>query len=53
VLKTYDGEKTPSSTSVAGEIGFLHEETETRSMFITLTSINSKWVKDLNKELKF
>jgi hypothetical protein len=34
--KTYDGEKTASSRSVAGESGYLPVKTETRSMPITL-----------------
>jgi hypothetical protein len=36
VPKTYDGEKTASSTNVAGKSGYLPAKTETRSMFITL-----------------
>jgi hypothetical protein len=46
--KTYDGEKTASSTNVLGKVVICLEKTETRSMFITLYSINSKWMKDLN-----
>jgi hypothetical protein len=43
--KTYDGEKTATSTNVARKSGYLPAN---RSMFITYTSINSKWIKDLN-----
>jgi hypothetical protein len=35
-LKTYDGEKTVSSTNVAGKSGYLPSESETKSMFIIL-----------------
>jgi trehalose-6-phosphate synthase len=31
-----------------GKVVICLQKTETRSMFITCTSINSKWVKDLN-----
>jgi hypothetical protein len=34
-LKTYNGEKTVSSTNVAGKTGYLHAENETKSMFLT------------------
>jgi hypothetical protein len=34
--KIYNGEKTASSTDVAGKSGYPLQETETRSMFITL-----------------
>jgi hypothetical protein len=34
--KTYDGEKTASSTNVAGNVVIHLQKTETRSMFITL-----------------
>jgi hypothetical protein len=46
--KTYDGQKTTSSTNVAWKTGYLHAETKTGSMFSSCTSINSKWIKDLN-----
>jgi hypothetical protein len=35
-LKIYDGEKTTSSTNVAGKNGYPMQKTETRSMFIIL-----------------
>jgi hypothetical protein len=38
--KTYDGEKTASSTNVAEKIGYMHTEN------------NSKWIKDLNIRLE-
>jgi hypothetical protein len=34
--KTYNGEKTASSTNVAGKSGYPSTKTETRSIFITL-----------------
>jgi hypothetical protein len=34
--KTYNGEKTTSSTNVAGKSGYLSAKTETRSMPVTL-----------------
>jgi hypothetical protein len=46
--KIYDGEKTASSTHVAGKSGNCLKKTETRSMPITCTTINSKWIKDLD-----
>jgi hypothetical protein len=46
--KTYNGEKTASLTNVAGKSGYPSAKPETRSMFITYTSTNSKWIKDLN-----
>jgi hypothetical protein len=36
VPKTYNGEKTASSTNVAGKSGYLLQKTETRSMPVTL-----------------
>jgi hypothetical protein len=45
VSKIYNGEKTASSTNVAGTVVTHLKETETRSMSITL---HSKWIKDLN-----
>jgi hypothetical protein len=36
VPKKYDGEKTASSTNVAGKNGYPSPKTETRSMFIIL-----------------
>jgi hypothetical protein len=42
------GEKTASSTKAIGKVVSSLQETKTRSMFITCTSINSKWIKDLN-----
>jgi hypothetical protein len=38
--KTYDGEKTASSTNGAGKSGFLPAE--------SCSSINSKWIKNLS-----
>jgi hypothetical protein len=35
-----------------GKVVIYLQETKTRSMFITLSSINSKWIKDLISELK-
>jgi hypothetical protein len=43
VAKTYNGEKTASSTNVAGKSGYLPAET----CLSPCASINSKWIKDL------
>jgi hypothetical protein len=45
--KTYSGEKTVSSTNVAGKLSICMQKTENRSMSLTF-HINSKWIKDLN-----
>jgi hypothetical protein len=33
---------------VLGKVGICLQKTENRYMFVTLTSINSKWIKDIN-----
>jgi hypothetical protein len=38
----------PFQQMLLGKVVIGLQETETRSMFITCTSINSKWIKDLN-----
>jgi hypothetical protein len=40
--------KTTSSTNISGKVVVCLQKTETRSMPATHTSINSKWIKDLN-----
>jgi hypothetical protein len=45
--KTYDGEKTASSTNV-GKSGYCLQKPETNPCPSPCTSINSIWIKDLN-----
>ena len=45
--RIYNGEKTNSLTSGAGETGQPCVK-ETRTLSNTITKINSKWIKDLN-----
>jgi hypothetical protein len=38
----------PTQQMLLGKVVICLQETETRSMSVTCTSINSKWIKDLN-----
>jgi hypothetical protein len=40
--------KQPLQQILLGKVGNYLQKTKTRSMPITLTSINSKWIKDLS-----
>jgi hypothetical protein len=46
--KTYNGEKTTSSTNVAGKNGFLSEKLKLDPCLSPCTNINSKWIRNLN-----
>jgi hypothetical protein len=49
VPKVYDGEKTSSSTNVAGKSGYLSaKKPKLEPCSSPCTSINSKWIKDFN-----
>jgi hypothetical protein len=46
--KTYDGEKTASSTMLWGKVAFCLQKLKLDPCLSPCTSINSKWIKDLN-----
>jgi hypothetical protein len=47
--KTYNGEKTASSTNVAGKTGYLPaKKLKLDPCLSCCTSMNLKWIKDLN-----
>jgi hypothetical protein len=51
--KTYDGEKTASSTNIAGKTEYLHaKKLKLDPCMSSCTSISSKWINDLNIRLE-
>jgi hypothetical protein len=46
--KTHNGEKTASTTNVAGKLDMCLQKTETRYRSFTLYKYELKWIKDLN-----
>jgi hypothetical protein len=48
VSKTYDGEKTTSSTNIAGKTGYPYRKPKIDHCLSPCTNNNSKCIKDLN-----
>jgi hypothetical protein len=48
VPKIYNGEKTASSTNVAGKSSYPSARNRNQIHVLPCTSVNSKWIKDLN-----